>query len=79
MALIFAWTGGLRKRGELDGSPDVIRFANRLEQAALGTVEAGVMTGDLLAVARKSAKNRKVSTEGFIDAISDRLRRTLSK
>ena len=37
------------------------------------------MTGDLLAVARKSAKNRKVSTEGFIDAIADQLRRTLNK
>ena len=79
MALIFAWTGGLRKRGELDGTPEVIRFADLLERAALGTVEAGIMTGDLLAVARKSAKNRKVSTEGFIDAISDRLRRTLRK
>jgi isocitrate dehydrogenase len=73
MALIFAWTGGLRKRGEMDGTPDVIRFADTLEQAALRTVEAGVMTGDLLAVARKSAKNRKVSTEGFIDAIAERL------
>jgi len=42
-------------------------------------VEAGVMTGDLLTVARKSAKNRKVSTEGFIDAIAERLERTLHR
>jgi len=77
MALIFAWTGGLRKRGELDGTPDVIRFAAALERAALGTVEAGIMTGDLLAVARKSAGNRRVTTEGFIDAIGGRLRRSL--
>ncbi len=79
MALIFAWTGGLRKRGEMDGTPEVIRFADILERAALGTVEAGIMTGDLLAVARKSAKNRKVSTEGFIDAIAERLRRSLGR
>ena len=77
MALIFAWTGGLRKRGELDGTPDVVRFAAALERAALGTVEAGIMTGDLLAVARKSAGNRRVTTEGFIDAIGGRLRRSL--
>jgi isocitrate dehydrogenase len=63
----------------LDGTPDVVRFADLLERAALGTVEAGIMTGDLLAVARKSAKNRKVSTVGFIDAIAERLRRTLKK
>jgi isocitrate dehydrogenase len=79
MALIFAWTGGLRKRGEMDGTPDVIRFADALERAALGTVEAGIMTGDLLAVARKSAKNRKVSTEGFIDAISQRLEQKIRR
>jgi isocitrate dehydrogenase len=79
MALIFAWTGGLRKRGEMDGTADVVRFADRLERAALATVEAGIMTGDLLTVARKSAKNRKVSTEGFIDAIAERLRRSLAR
>ncbi len=79
MALIFAWTGSLRKRGELDGTPDVIHFADALERAALGTVEAGIMTGDLLVVARKSARNRKVTTAGFIDAIADRLRHTLRR
>jgi isocitrate dehydrogenase len=79
MALIFAWTGCLRKRGELDGTPAVVRFADRLEKAAIQTVESGVMTGDLLNVARKSPSNRQVTTEGFIDAIADRLRQKLEK
>jgi len=53
MALIFAWSGGLEERGEIDGTPDVVRFADALEAAAVETVESGVMTGDLLAVAEK--------------------------
>ncbi len=74
MALIFAWTGGLRKRGELDGTPAVVGFADALEAAALQTVEAGIMTGDLLLLADKKPSNRKVNTERFIDAIADRLK-----
>ncbi|NLN40168.1 MAG: NADP-dependent isocitrate dehydrogenase [Smithella sp.] len=74
MALIFAWTGGLRKRGELDSTPDVVGFADALEAAALETVEAGVMTGDLLLLADKKPSNRKVNTQDFIDAIADRLK-----
>ncbi len=70
MALIFAWTGGLRKRGEMDGTADVVRFADKLEEAAIATVESGIMTGDLLALAEKKASNRKVNTDGFIDAIA---------
>ncbi|MBN1382649.1 MAG: NADP-dependent isocitrate dehydrogenase [Deltaproteobacteria bacterium] len=77
MALIFAWTGGLRKRGELDATPDVVAFADTLEKAAIATVESGVMTGDLLAVADKQPGNRKVNTEGFIDAIAETLDRML--
>ena len=74
MALIFAWTGGLRKRGELDSTPDVVNFADALEAAALETVEAGVMTGDLLLLADKKPSNRKVNTQDFIDAIAGRLK-----
>jgi len=74
MALIFAWTGGLRKRGELDGTPAVVGFADALEAAALQTVEAGIMTGDLLLLADKKPSNRKVNTERFIDEIADRLK-----
>jgi len=77
MALIFAWTGGLRKRGELDGTPDVAGFADNLEAAALETVESGVMTGDLLLLAEKRPTNRKVNTEGFIDAIAQNLQKKL--
>jgi isocitrate dehydrogenase len=73
MALIFAWTGGLRKRGEMDGTKDVVRFAGLLEKAARKTVENGVMTGDLLAVARKSAANRAVHSEEFIQEIGKTL------
>jgi len=77
MALIFAWTGGLRKRGELDGTPAVVQFANRVEEAALETIEDGVMTGDLLLLAEKRPANRKVNTEGFIDAVAERLKKKL--
>jgi isocitrate dehydrogenase len=77
MALIFAWTGGLRKRGELDGTPEVIAFADTLEAAALATVESGVMTGDLLLLAEKRSTNRKVNTEGFIDAIAANLKKKI--
>ncbi|PKN68852.1 MAG: isocitrate dehydrogenase (NADP(+)) [Deltaproteobacteria bacterium HGW-Deltaproteobacteria-12] len=77
MALIFAWTGGLRKRGELDNTPDLIEFADRLEEAALATVEEGIMTGDLLALADKKQSNRKVNTAGFIDAIAVHLQKKL--
>ncbi len=75
MALIFAWTGGLRKRGELDGTPEVVNFADQLEAASIETVEAGIMTGDLLAVAVPAPGNRKVNTAAFIDAIAATLQK----
>ena len=78
MALIFAWTGGLRKRGELDGTPDVVEFADILEAAALATIEEGIMTGDLLALAENKQVNRKVNTGGFIDAIAVNLQKKLN-
>jgi isocitrate dehydrogenase len=77
MALIFAWTGGLRKRGELDLTPEVVNFANKLEKTALETIEGGIMTGDLLLLAEKKPFNRKVNTEGFIDAIAQTLKKKL--
>jgi isocitrate dehydrogenase len=77
MALIFAWTGGLSKRGELDGTPAVVEFAGKVEAAALETVESGVMTGDLLLLAEKRPSNRKVNTEGFLDAIAENLRKKM--
>ena len=72
MATIFAWTGALRKRGELDGLDDLVAFANRLEQATLDTIEAGDMTGDLARITTL-ANPRTLSTEGFIEAIASRM------
>jgi len=77
MALIFAWSGGLRKRGELDGTERLVEFADKLEEAAAETVESGIMTGDLLLVAEEAAQNRKVNTTQFIDAIEKRLNEKL--
>ncbi len=77
MAIIFAWSGCLRKRGELDSAPAVTGFADSLEEAAIETVEAGIMTGDLLAVADPAGQHRKVSTEVFIDAVAGRLQQKL--
>ena len=72
VATIFAWTGALRKRGELDGLDDLVAFANRLEKATLDTIEAGEMTGDL---ARITTLPNPVtlSTRDFILAIAKRL------
>ncbi|MDD4307979.1 MAG: NADP-dependent isocitrate dehydrogenase [Thermoplasmata archaeon] len=77
MALIFAWTGCLKKRGEIDKTPDVVAFAKKLEEAALETVESGIMTGDLMLVANPDPKNRKVYTEEFIDEIAKKLEKKL--
>lgn len=78
MALIFAWSGGLRKRGQMDGTPDVVEFADKLEEAAITTVEDGTMTGDLLALAEKKSSNKKVNTEAFIDAIASTLQKKIN-
>lgn len=79
MALIFAWTGALRKRGEFDKTPEVVNFANKLEAAAIETVESGIMTGDLLRVAVPSPNNKMVYTEEFIDAIAAALKRKVNQ
>ena len=77
MALIFAWSGALKKRGELDKTPDVVDFGTKVEQAAVETVESGVMTADLIKVADPSPNNKQVYTEEFIDAIAERLKNKL--
>ncbi|MEM0493174.1 MAG: NADP-dependent isocitrate dehydrogenase [Candidatus Thermoplasmatota archaeon] len=77
MALIFAWTGCLKKRGELDGTPEVVEFAKKLEEASIQTVESGIMTGDLIQVAEPSPKNKQVYTEEFIDAIANNLKKKI--
>jgi len=77
MAIIFTWSGCLRKRGELDATPEVIAFAEKLEEAAIATVESGIMTGDLLLVADPHPNNKQVHTEAFIDAIAENLQNAL--
>ena len=72
VATIFAWTGARKKRGELDGTNDVVEFAEKLEKATLSTIEDGLMTGDLAALANPPAKKILNSWE-FIDEIASRL------
>ncbi len=72
VALIFAWTGALAKRAELDGTPELGDFAHRLEKATLDTIESGTMTGDLAGIAEPKAK-AVVDSWQFIDAIASRL------
>ena len=72
VALIFAWTGALAKRAELDGTPELADFAKKLEKATLDTIEEGTMTGDLARLANPPAKKTVDSWE-FIDAIAAKL------
>ena len=72
VATIFAWTGALRKRGELDETPELVDFANRLEAATIHTIEAGKMTGDLARIT--SLENpTTLGTREFILAIRETL------
>ena len=75
MALIFAWTGCLKKRGELDQTPEVVEFARKLEDSALETVESGILTSDLMSVAVPDPKNRQVNTEEFIAEVAKKLQK----
>ena len=73
VATIFAWSGALRKRGEMDGLPELQAFADKLEQATIDTIEAGQMTGDLARITTLP-NPQTLSTEGFIKAVAGRLR-----
>lgn len=76
VATIFAWTGALRKRGELDSLPELIRFADKLEEATISTIESGKMTKDLALIT--ALENVSVlNSEGFIKAIRETLEKTL--
>ena len=72
VATIFAWSGALRKRGEMDSLPELIEFANKLEAATIGTIEDGVMTGDLAMISKLENKV-KVDTETFLHEVAKRL------
>lgn len=71
VATIFAWSGALRKRGELDGLEDLVEYADLLEQATLGTIQSGTMTKDLAALYQ--GKSRAVNTTEFLQAVADNL------
>lgn len=72
VATIFAWTGALKKRGEIDALPELVAFAKRLEEATLSTIEAGEMTKDLALIT--SLPEKKILNSGaFLDAIARRL------
>lgn len=73
MATLFAWTGALRKRGELDGIDELCQFADKLEKASIKTIEEGVMTKDLADLAQCSNK-KVVNTENFLKEINERLK-----
>ena len=72
MATIFAWSGALRKRGELDGNEELQKFAGRLEKAAIETIEAGEMTKDIFSISETPNK-KSLTTEEFLGAIAKRL------
>ena len=72
VATIFAWSGAIRKRGELDGNSDLVSFADKLEAATLRTIEEGYMTKDLYLVSTLSNK-QALNTEEFLRAIAVRL------
>jgi isocitrate dehydrogenase len=72
VASIFAWTGALARRGELDSTPEVAAFARKLEAAVIGLIESGVMTKDLAAIAVPGV-SAYAETEEFINAVAERL------
>ncbi len=76
VATLFAWTGALRKRGELDNTPELVAFADKLEKATIQTIEEGVMTGDLYLLSTLENK-KKVGTEEFLVEVNERLKKLL--
>ena len=72
MATIYAWSGAIRKRGELDGTPELCDFADKLEKATIQTIEEGVMTGDLYMISKLENK-KKVDSKTFLEEINTRL------
>ena len=77
MATIFAWSGALRKRGELDGIQDLVRFADALEEASIATIEGGTMTRDLAGLWEGETPAKAVDSKAFLEAIREELDRRL--
>lgn len=74
VATLFAWTGALKKRGELDGNRELVNFANRLEKATIDTIESGEMTKDLAGIFKLDGVEVKpLNSKQFLEAIASRL------
>ena len=73
MATIFAWSGALRKRAQLDNLPDLEAFADRLEAACFQTLQDGIMTKDLVGLVEPGFDARAVDSETFLDEIAKRM------
>ena len=78
MATIFAWSGALRKRAELDGLSELAAFADKLEAACIDTLNDGIMTKDLVGLVEEGVKATAVNTKDFIGAIRERLEKKLA-
>ena len=78
MATIFAWSGALKKRGRLDGLTDLTAFGEALEQACFDTLNAGIMTKDLVSLVEPGFAATAVSSEAFLDAVAERLAKKLA-
>ncbi|MCD7946792.1 MAG: NADP-dependent isocitrate dehydrogenase [Oscillospiraceae bacterium] len=79
MATIFAWSGALKKRGELDGNAPLVRFGEKLEQASIATIAAGIMTKDMAGLWEKEEPARAVETVQFLKEIRARLETLLGE
>ena len=77
MATLYAWTGALAKRGELDGNEDLIRFARTLEKSAVATIEGGVMTKDLALLWEGTVPARVVTGSEFLIAVRENLEKLM--
>lgn len=77
VATLFAWSGALRKRGELDNTPELCNFADNLEKATIDTIEDGIMTGDLALLSTLENK-KKVDTETFLVEVNNRLSKLMN-
>lgn len=74
VATIWAWTGALAKRGELDGIPELTEFAKKLERAVIETIEGGKMTGDLIPLFRREGVvPQKLNSREFLQAVAEKL------
>ncbi len=76
VATLYAWTGALRKRGELDSLPELMSFADKLEKAIIDTIESGIMTGDLYLISKLENK-KKVNTTEFLEAVNETLKKAM--